>query len=89
MTSEINEGNDALGKYSQDEEHKIDDNESKTPFDYILEGPVDPEDLNNLPKDFYSTSKFIGRSFVDDQEELAHLRGIAAAFFNYRVFSFD
>lgn len=54
-------------------------------FSYLLQNPIDPTDLSNLPADFRSTEFYKDRQFMRDDEELAHIRSIAASFFNYKA----
>lgn len=59
--------------------------DDRTDFLYTFEGPVDPRDLSNLPEDFKTNPYFQERKYLDDPEELAYIRNVAASFFNYKV----
>lgn len=60
------------------------DDDSKA-FSYLLQGSLDPTDLNNLPPGFRSSNFYKERQFMRDDEELAHIRAIVASYFNYKV----
>lgn len=60
--------------------------DEKSDFLYTFEHPVDPKDLSNLPESFSSNPYFQERKYLNDPEELAYIRNVAASFFNYKVF---
>lgn len=60
----------------------MDDNSA---YLFTFEAPVDAKDLANLPKDFKTNPYFQERQYLNDPDELAYIRNVAASFFNYKV----
>jgi carnosine N-methyltransferase len=58
------------------------------PWEFIRVPPLDPKDLSTLPQAFYDDPFFQDRPWIKDNEEVAHLRTIVGAFFNYTNDSF-
>lgn len=45
----------------------------------------DPFDIEDMPQEYFDDADVKDKNHMNDKEELAYLRNVAATFFNYRV----